>query len=429
MVNILGFTLGIILAFVVIILLIRRRFNFGASLILGALLLGFFSLQIAQYIEIPKALLEATFYSFSAQRIITDPLELAILMTLIYVLAKSMQETGSIQQLINSLRTFFSKGGTLAVIPAIYGLMPGPGGALFSAPMVDEEGNKYQLDNNKKNLLNVWFRHIWFPIYPVTPAMILICSEQFSNLNIYLLALVGIPAFLASLIVGGIFLKKFIQHYPQQHISTKKDFHGLVFLLPPVIPLVFYAVLQLFGFPQTRSFLVGILGSILLLFFLTKLPWKEFLHILKKSLTWKLAFAIFGILIFTKMFEVSIIGSGANSAIIALFGHLALPFLLVVIVISFFLGALTGSDLMAITLSYSLVSPFLSVININLLGITSIIYVSSLIGYLISPIHLCNVLSSEYLKTDTTRMYKLFIPAALFVLLLQCIFIVIFFGI
>jgi len=36
-------------------------------------------------------------------------------------------------------------------------------------------------------------------------------------------------------------------------------------------------------------------------------------------------------------------------------------------------------------------------------------------------------LSSEYLKTDTTRMYKMFIPAAITLLLIQTLFVIIVF--
>ena len=56
-------------------------------------------------------------------------------------------------------------------------------------------------------------------------------------------------------------------------------------------------------------------------------------------------------------------------------------------------------------------------------GFASIIFMSSLAGYLISPIHLCNVLSSEYLKTDTTRMYRSFVPAVLLMLVIQILII------
>ncbi len=422
MLNELMVFIGVIIAFIVIVILIRRQFNFGASLILGALIVGICSLQTTQPIEIPKAMIESTFYSFDDQQIVTETIELAILMTLIYVLAKSMQETGSIKKLIDSLRTFFSKGGILGVIPAVYGLMPVTGGALFSAPMIDEEGDKYHLDKNQKNLLNIWFRHIWFPIYPISSAMILICSDKFSDINIYALILVEIPAFVAAVGIGIILLKKFIKGAEKQQTELKKEYRGLLFLLPPIVPLIFYSVLQFVNLPQVRSFLIGIIFSIILLYVLTKLSWREYLIVIKKSLTWKLALAIFGIMIFREMFEVS----GANTIIANMIGSLAFPAVAIVVIIPFLLGTLTGYNLGAIALSYFLVEPFFVATGINTIGLTSIVFISSLIGYLISPIHLCNVLSSDYLKTDTTRMYKIFIPAAISLLLIQVVFVILF---
>jgi hypothetical protein len=422
MLNELGVFIGVIIAFIVIVILIRRQFNFGASLILGALIIGVFSLQTIQPIDIPKTMIEASIYSFKENRIVTDTLEIALLTTLIYILAKSMQETGSIKKLIDSLRAFFNKGGILGVIPAIYGLMPAPGGAYLSAPMIDEEGDKYNLDKNQKNLLNVWFRHIWFPIYPVSVAMILICSKEFSNINISMLVLVESPACVAAIIIGVFFLKKFIKTASAQQKPSTKDHSGLIYLLPPLLPLIFYGALYLFDFPQTRSFLIGVCFSIILLYFLTKLSIKEYLHILKKSFTWKLFVAIFGIMIFREMFEVA----GANVVIANLIGDLAAPALVMIVLIPFLLGLITGYNLGAIALSYFLVKPFFLVTGISTLGLTSIVFISALMGYLISPIHLCNVLSSDYLKTDPTRIYKWFIPAALLLLVIQVAFVVIF---
>jgi len=407
--------LGVVVAFVVIILLINKKFNFGVSLILGSLILGIFSLQTIELVDIPKAFIEASIYSFNDQQIVTETIELVFLLMLIYILAKCMQETEAIKKLIDSLRTFFSKGGTLGVIPAVYGLMPVPGGALFSAPMISEEGKKYLLKKNQKNFLNVWFRHIWFPIYPISSAMILICSEKFSNINIYHLILVNIPAFIASIIIGIIYLKKFIKKTSIQQTKSEKNYTGLIYLLPPIVPLFFYGVLQFFDFPQIRSFLIGVVFSIILLYFLIKISFKEYIQIIKKSITWKLALAIFGIMIFREMFDVS----KANILIADMIGRLPFPALLIIIVIPLLLGLLTGYNLGAIALSYFLVEPFFSFTGINIIGLTSIIFISSLVGYLISPIHLCNVLSSEYLKTDTTRMYKMYIPAAISLLIIQ----------
>jgi len=407
--------LGVIIAFIVIIVLIRKKFNFGLSLILGSLIVGVFSLREIDPVDIPKAIIEASFYSFKTDQIVTQTIELALLMTLIFILAKLMQETGAITKLIDSLRTFFSKGGTLGVIPAVYGLMPVPGGALFSAPMINEEGDKYHLDKNQKNFLNIWFRHVWFPIYPISSAMILICSEKFSDINIYSLILANVPAFIAIIIIGFILLKKFITNAPKQQTNPTKDYSGLMFLLPPIVPLVFYAVLQLCGFPQIRSFLIAVVFSIILVYFIANINRRDYFQSFKKSLTWKLGVAIFGIMIFREMFEVS----GANVIIADMIGNLPFPAIWMVALIPLLLGSLTGYNLGAIALSYFLVEPFFSYTGIGIIGLTSIIFMSSFVGYLVSPIHLCNVLSSDYLKTDTTRMYKMFIPAAVLLLLIH----------
>ena len=416
--------IGVIVAFITMIILIRKKINFGLSIIIGALIVGFFSLQTIELIDIPKAIIEASVYSFEEQQIYTETIELAILMTLIFALAKSMQETGAITKLIDSLRTLFSKGGTLGIIPAVYGLMPVPGGALFSAPMINEEGDKYHLDKNQKNFLNIWFRHIWFPIYPISSAMILICSEKFSNINIYRLILANIPAFIIIIIIGFILLRRFISNIQKQQTTSIKDYSGLVFLLPPIAPLIFYGVLQLFGFPQIRSFLIGIVFSIILVYLITNIDRNNFIQILKKSLTWKLGVAIFGIMIFREMFEVS----RANVIIADMIGNLPFPAIWMVAIIPLLLGSLTGYNLGAIALSYFLVEPFFSFTGVGIIGLTSIIFISSFVGYLVSPIHLCNVLSSDYLKTDTTRMYKMFIPAAVLLLLIHTVIVILLSG-
>ena len=416
--------LGVILAFIIIIILIRKKLNFGVSLFIGSLIIGVFSLQYISPIDILKVIIEATIYSFEKKQIMTDTVELALLMTLIFVLAKSMQETGAITRLIESLRSFFYKGGTLSVIPAIYGLMPVPGGALFSAPLVDKEGDKYKLQKDQKNFLNIWFRHVWFPVYPISSAMILICSIKFSNVPIYMLILADFPAFIGIILIGFFYLKHFTKKKIHPRIIPVKDYPGLIYILPPIIPLLFYPI-KYIGLSETRCFLLGVSASLLLLYFLVRIDRKAYLTIIKKSLTWNLALAIFGIMILREMINIS----QMHLFIKEIMDSLAFPPLLIIILIPFLLGLLTGYNLGAIALSYPLVVSFFSFTGIHLVGLTSIIFMSSLIGYLISPIHLCNVLSSEYLKTDTTRMYKMFIPAAFTLLLIQTLFVIIIFSI
>jgi integral membrane protein (TIGR00529 family) len=412
---------GVIIAFIVIIILIRRRFNFGLSLLIGSLIVGAFSaLEVITPLDILKVMVQASIYSFDKHTIVTNTVELAVLMTLILVLARCMQETGAIDKFVTSLRTFFSKGGALGIVPAVYGLMPNPGGSLFSAPLVDHEGEKYRLDKDQKNFLNVWFRHIWFPVYPISQAMIIICSASFSNIPMGTLILANAVAFVAFVLVGFVYLKRFVGPAQPKPENIKHDFRGFVFLLPPIVPLFFYP-LKYYGLSETRCFLIGVSVSIVFLALLTKTGWRSYGKMLRKSLTWRLALAVFGIIIFQEMLQASQI----QTLIRDVMGGVAFPTLLLVILIPFILGVLTGSDFGALApLSFSLLAPFFSLTGVNLLGLTSLIYIGSFLGYLISPIHLCNVLSSDYLKTDTTRMYKYFLPGVLITLLVQVVFVV-----
>ena len=424
--------LGVIIAFIVIIFLIRKKFNFGLSLLMGSFIVGVFSLQAVNPIEIPKAIGKALIYDFDKQVFDFQTIELTILLTLIYILAKCMQETGAIKKMIKSLRSIFYKGGTLGVIPAVYGLMPVPGGALFSAPLIDKEGEKFKLNQSQKNFLNVWFRHIWFPIFPVSSAMMLIISADFANIDIYELIVANFPAFIAFIIIGLIFLKFYIKKIPTPKIIPKKEYSGLIYLLPPIIPIIiyitFFSIFILIGIENLKDFqrsifIFGVVISIAFLYYLIEIDWKKYYEILKRSVSFNLAFAIIGIMIFRHIIE----ASDANTIIAEMIGGLPFHAIFIVIIVPLIMGLITGYNFGAIALSYFLVEPFFQFTNLNIIGFASLIFISSLVGYLISPIHLCNVVSSDYLKTDTTRMYKMYIPAVVLLLIVQTSFVVLFY--
>jgi hypothetical protein len=424
--------IGVIIAFAIVIILIRRKFNFGLSLILGSFIVAVFSLTNVTAIEIPKSYLKALIYDIDNQVFDFQTIELVILLTLIYILAKAMQKTGSIDKVIKSLQTIFFKGGTLGVIPAVYGLMPVPGGALFSAPLIDKEGDKFKIDKDQKNFLNVWFRHIWFPIFPVSSAMMLIVSKEFANIDIYQLIVANFPSFIAFIAIGLIFLKIYIRKIPKVTKKPTKDYSGLIYLLVPVFPIIIYILFFIFFWLlnigdikifQRIIFIFGIIISLAFLFFLVKIKWKEYFQIIKESVSLKLGLAIIGIMVFRQLIETS----GTNIILIDLIESSNFHPLLIIIIVPLIMGVITGYNLGAIGLSYALIIPFFDYTNINPIGISSIIFISSLVGYLISPIHLCNVVSSDHLKTDTTRMYKMYIPAIIALLIIQTSFILIFY--
>ena len=53
-------------------------------------------------------------------------------------LSNQMNRTGTMKELVNNIRSVLPVRVVMGVLPAIIGLLPMPGGAIFSAPLVDE---------------------------------------------------------------------------------------------------------------------------------------------------------------------------------------------------------------------------------------------------------------------------------------------------
>jgi hypothetical protein len=139
------------LAFVLIVLGIRKKLSLGNSFFLGALVLsvlfGFGPLKTIQ----------------SMLASITDPktLCLAVIVSLILVLSNSMEKSGQLTRLLTTFRGMIANPGlNLTLFPALMGLLPMPGGAVFSAPMVKEIGSDSKLTGSHLSFVNYWFRHI-----------------------------------------------------------------------------------------------------------------------------------------------------------------------------------------------------------------------------------------------------------------------------
>jgi len=401
--------IGVFIAFLFVILLTRFKINFGFALITGSIIIAIFSINIIDITHIPNIVIQD-------QEFLIDTLDLAILMTLIFMLAKMMQETGAISKLIASLRSFFAKGGTLAVIPAVYGLMPVPGGALFSAPVVKEEGEEFNIQVDKKNFFNIWFRHIWFPVYPIS--ITILTMAKLAEIKVTDVIKGNFLTFITMIILGFIILTYFIKksnknsNLQVEDKRVKRDYQGFKFLLPPIVPIFFAAFHFLFGISLEICFIFGVIISIFTLFYLIKIKSSEIVDLIKKSVTWKFAVVVLGIMLFREIFEIT----RSNEAIFNTLQSLNIPVLVTVIVLPFILGLVTGYLLIGITLSYPLLAPFYESMSLSPIGFASLIFISAFVGYLISPIHLCNILSSDYLKTETTRMYPVFVPAALLIL-------------
>jgi hypothetical protein len=99
-------------------------------------------------------------------------LRLMAAVLLIMVLGELLKAIASMERLVRSLEALIQDSRLiLPIVPALIGLLPMLGGAMFSAPLVEGIGTSLKLRPEQKTYINYWFRHIWeyvFPLYGST---------------------------------------------------------------------------------------------------------------------------------------------------------------------------------------------------------------------------------------------------------------------
>jgi len=384
--------LGMILAISVIIILVMRRFNYGLALIFGSLILGFFfGFSLNDFAQVFLSTL-------------TDPVtcELALVIALIPILAFCMTETGMIEDFLEGLKGFVSGGSVLVMVPAMLGMLPMPGGALFSAPYIDGEAKKMGMKPDLKSFVNVWFRHCMFLVYPMTPTLIL--ASRLSGVDLFRLIFIQIPIFVIYLSTGYVFSILSIRSHDKR--VRDADFHRIIPLFISVSPLILVIVLMALGVPLALALITGI-G---LVFGLKRVSYRKVLPLMRRGFNWRLVFAVFGMMLFSHMIQ----ASGAINVIISYIGQAETYPLLFLILFSCFAGVATAHLSVALAIVFPMALQMLS--NPSPV-VVSMLYLTSYFSYLVSPMHLCLILTVEYYKARLQGVYRRLIPLSFFVCL------------
>ncbi|MBW2501549.1 MAG: DUF401 family protein, partial [Deltaproteobacteria bacterium] len=187
----------ILLVFFGVLVASRVRIPLGIGLIGGGLLVDLWAGK-------PMALLGADLQ----QAIIRPELWLlAITITLIMEIGHFMASEENGRAIVALARRYGGRHGqaiSLVLIPAAIGLVPMPGGALFSAPLVGQTAQESSNPPEWKAAVNYWFRHIleyWWPLYPVV-----IVTLSIFTLQTWQFMLLQIPFTFVSLGAGYLFL-------------------------------------------------------------------------------------------------------------------------------------------------------------------------------------------------------------------------------
>lgn len=385
---------GFIISLIVILTVARK--NLPLALFCGAIVLGLFTLPLI-------SILQQILYTFTDLSIIF----LALAMGIIPMIGGTMKESGQMDDLVNNLR--IGKKGIMALSPAIMGLLPMPGGALLSAPIIEKAGEG--VANDLKVAINNWFRHLFVLIYPLSSA--LIASAKISNLNVYTAFLHLLPTFVVALLLGYIFLLRKVHG----SITYTNPFSLQKLLIPLgiilVAPFLDFTLKKGMFLPiQEMATLIGVSTAFLLSLVLSKIN-LNLKTTARKMKPWNFTLIILGMFVFLNIFKSSNVGD--------LIASIPLSPLTLCIVAGFILGITTGRVL----LPASIILPIYLIMSTITPPIFALIYTSIFFGYIISPVHPCVSVTLEYFNVPMKNFLRLSaLPAftIFFIVLLISIF-------
>jgi len=373
-----------------IILLIRLKVALSLTLLVSAVVLGFlFGLSPA---GIGRSILKA----------LLDPenLKLVVSLQLILLFSAVMKENGSMTRAISALRQIFRDARvTVALIPAIIGLVPIMGGAMLSAPLVSEAADELELSPERRTFLNFWFRHVWEYTLPTFPTIFLTASIV--GCSIADLTLVNLPLTVASITAGILFGFRGVKP-PSRHRSpltlteAVRFFFRFVGNLLPFFLVILFTLY--FKIHLAYSLMVVTAGTLLVYRF----PFSLLKQLGRKNLSLELAFLIFAIMIFKEILLVS----GAMDSTTKELAEMGMPPVVLVVLLPSLIAFITGYPTAFVGLSFPVLLPFIQSSPMGLYYVMLALG-SGLSAHLLSPMHACLVMTLQYYNANMAKVYRL----------------------
>lgn len=370
---------------ILIVVLLRFKVLIGPAILSGGLLIWLFESRS----------FEKLWVAFTETLTMQRTWDLLLCLYFVMCLEVELRKSGSLHGMVVTLRNIFSSNKvTLAFMPAFLGLLPSLGGARFSAPIVQEASEGIAVDDEQKSAINLWFRHIFEFSNPLMPGVILACG--IANVSIGdLIDQVGWVTILC-FVLGWIFLIVPLKITdPEKATNTQHDrtinWKSLILAFGPIVT----SFLLIVAFDVQAALAMGlVVVAFIPLYFWFKRP-ISVKSVFTESLDKKLFFNVVCILYFIQLLTVI----GTLDEIVNVFNNSALPQAVIIACLSFIFGVMTGMGQGYIAIVMPIVA-LMAPGNIVLVGIAM---VYGMAGQMVTPTHLCILVTVEYFKS---RLWK-----------------------
>lgn len=333
-----------------------------------------------------------------------DNLMLAVVILQVIWLSTQMSRAGVMHDLVEAVRLRTSSRVSMAALPAVIGLLPMPGGAIFSAPLVEECDPSGQVRPLVKVQTNYWFRHVWEYWWPLYPGVLL--ALDITGLDVWQFVLAQLPFSLVALFAGYFFLLRKVDgtgNAPRR--GEKKSLLPLV--APIIVVVITYAAVKLFLPNIVRAnkyipLLLGIWAAMLFVQIRRPLSGRQWRSVLlsRKSLNLVVLVAavqIYGAFIEGRLPDGTLLVSTMRLEL----SELGIPAMAMIMVLPFVAGLTTGLTIGFVGASFPIVISLLGDDPAPgaFIGSVSLAYICGFAGMILSPVHLCLIVTNEHFGT------------------------------
>jgi len=216
----------ILVIFAFILILIKKKLNIGLSLILASFL--FWLLFRIPFSRFPSVF-PLGFFAY-------ENIDLLLSVFSIMLLGNLLSNNGELVQLVQGIEERIHDSRLVSpALSALVGLLPMPGGALFSAPLIEASSSSSSSSNQLLTFINYWYRHLWeyfLPLYPV-----ILMASSLTGLSLSWIILHHLPFTLLALIGGWLVIKN-QKKVTKTKVKSMPSKTLLRLLMPILIPVI-----------------------------------------------------------------------------------------------------------------------------------------------------------------------------------------------
>lgn len=364
----------------------------GASFVLG-LLRGLGPVEWLR--AIPAALLT------------DEALLLVIMVTVIVALSAVYAASGQSADFLAAVRgRVRSRSLLLTFFPALIGLLPMPGGAVFSAPMVAQAARGLEISPEDQSLVNYWFRHIWELAWPLYPGIILAAS--LAGMPVTAVMARMWPAPLLAVALGWVFvLRPALRRAPRLEESAAAPAGaGLLQGLPLAVAIGGAVVGEglcawlLPGLAMEWGVVAAMIAALATSLALSRAGWRATLAEAAKDNTLGLLAVVAAVFVFKEV----LVRGQVVEAVAAELGGGGAALVALAVVLPLVVGAVSGVTVAFVGATFPLLFGLAASSGTAIPAVLCLGLCSGFAGIMASPMHTCYLMSCRYFRVDPLRL-------------------------